>query len=53
MHYWPLVSYQVKAQLQVDGSLALPMQHDEPQGPDKVHWLLAPQVGFAMTLKAV
>jgi uncharacterized protein DUF4058 len=29
------------------------MQHDEPQGPDKVNWLPAPQVGCAMTLKAV
>jgi hypothetical protein len=53
MHYWPLVSYQVKARLPVDGSLALPIQHDEPQGPDKVNWLPAPQVGGAMTIKAV
>jgi hypothetical protein len=53
MNYWPLVPYQVKARLQVDASLALPIQHDEPQGPDKVNWLPAPQVGFAMTIKAV
>src|SRR5262249_25763437 len=50
---WPLVPYQAKARLQVDGSFALPIQHDEPQGPAKVNWLPAPQVGFAMTIKAV
>src|SRR4029434_9517927 len=53
MYYWPLVPYQVKARLHVDGALALPIQHDEPQGLDKVNWLPAPQVGCAMTLKAV
>jgi hypothetical protein len=53
MNHWPLVPYQVKARLQIDGSFALPIQHDEPQGPDKVNWLPAPQVGFAMTIKAV
>ena len=53
MNHWPLVPYQVKARLQIDGSFALPIQHDEPQGPDKVNWLPDPQVGFAMTIKAV
>jgi hypothetical protein len=53
MNHWSLVPYQVKARLQIDGSFALPIQHDEPQGPDKVNWLPAPQVGFAMTIEAV
>ena len=53
MNHWSLVPYQVKARLQIDGSFALPIQHDEPQGPDKVKWLPAPQVGFAMTIEAV
>ena len=35
------------------GSFAIPIQHDEPQDPDKVNWLPAPQIGFAMTIKAV
>jgi hypothetical protein len=53
MNHWTLVPYQAKARLQIDGSFALPIQHNVPQGPDQVNWLQAPQVGCAMTIKAV
>src|SRR5215510_1594368 len=60
MNHWPLVLYRSAfgsipgdGVIQVDSSFALPSQHDGPQCSDKIHWLLAPEVGFAMTIKAV
>jgi hypothetical protein len=34
-----------------DGSFVIPVQHDEPSGPDKAHWLPAPTGDFVLFLR--
>lgn len=37
--------------LKINSDVSVPIQHKEPQGPDKANWLPAPTVDFVLFLR--